>query len=81
MQHFLGSANSNREAKLKYLANDLHVLQPGSFVTCAVSGQKISLEELRYWSVELQEPYANAELSLQRYLQSTRTKPPITRDV
>ena len=35
---------------------------------CAVSGAEIPLEELRYWSVDLQEPYASAEISTRRAL-------------
>ena len=44
-------------AKLKYLPNNFEVIQDGNFVICAVSGKEISLENLNYWSVELQEPY------------------------
>jgi hypothetical protein len=62
----IGQAN---EAKLRYLDGELQVLSPGSFVRCAVTGQIIPIEELRYWSVELQEPYVNAEASLKRFLQ------------
>jgi hypothetical protein len=36
-------------------------------VLCAISGQVIPLEELRYWSAERQEAYASAELSLQAH--------------
>ena len=57
------------EAKLRYLDGEFQVLTPGSFVRCAVTGQPIPIENLRYWSVELQEPYASAEVSLQRFLQ------------
>jgi hypothetical protein len=57
------------EAKLRYLDGEFQVLTPGSFVRCAVTGQPIPIENLRYWSVELQEAYANAEMSLQRFLQ------------
>ena len=32
-------------------------------IVCAVTGQAIALEELRYWSVAKQEPYASAEAS------------------
>jgi hypothetical protein len=67
----IGQAN---EAKLRYLDGELQVLTPGSFVRCAVTGQIIPIEELRYWSVELQEPYANAEASLKRYLDVKRTR-------
>ena len=44
-------------AKIKYLPNNFEVLQPGDHVICAVSGKKISLENLNYWNVDLQEPY------------------------
>ena len=31
---------------------------------CAVTGVQIPLHELRYWSVERQEPYVDADASL-----------------
>jgi hypothetical protein len=34
-----------------------------------VTEQKIPLDELRYWSVERQEAYADAVASLSRYLE------------
>ncbi len=57
------------EARLRYLDGEFQILSPGAFVTCAVTGRTIPLEALRYWSVELQEPYADAGASLQRFLQ------------
>ncbi|MGB0085427.1 MAG: DUF2093 domain-containing protein [Rhodomicrobiaceae bacterium] len=57
------------EAKLRYLDGEFQVLKPGSFVRCAVTGQMIPLESLRYWSVELQEPYTDARASLERFLE------------
>ena len=44
-------------AKIKYLPNNFQVIEPGDHVICAVSGKLISLENLTYWNVELQEPY------------------------
>ena len=44
-------------AKLKYLPNNYQVIEPGDYVVCAVSGKLIDLNNLNYWSVELQEPY------------------------
>jgi hypothetical protein len=41
-------------------------VRPGAFVRCAVTGVAIPLEELRYWSVDLQEPYATPEAVAQR---------------
>jgi hypothetical protein len=58
-------SNKGREARLHYLPGTFRVLTPGDHVRCAVTGQPIALEELRYWSVARQEPYASAELSVQ----------------
>ncbi len=44
-------------AKIKYLPNNFQILEDGDYVECAVSGKKIEIEKLTYWSVELQEPY------------------------
>ena len=44
-------------AKIKYLPNNFEVIQDGDYVLCAVSGKKISLKDLTYWNVELQEAY------------------------
>lgn len=69
MNRFERNVGQAGEAKLRYLDGEFQVLTPGSFVRCALSGQPIPIENLRYWSVELQEPYANAEVSLRRFLQ------------
>jgi len=53
-----------REARLRYLDADFAVIEPGHYVTCAVTGQKIPLEELTYWSVDKQEPYVDALASM-----------------
>jgi hypothetical protein len=57
-----------REARLHYMANGFRVLTHGDHVNCAVTGQAIELEHLRYWSVERQEPYASPEISTKRAL-------------
>ena len=44
-------------AQLHYGAGDYVVLKPGRFVVCAVTGRQIPLDALRYWSIDLQEPY------------------------
>ena len=58
-----------REARIRYLDGDFQVLTPGAFVRCAVTGEAIPVEELKYWSVARQEPYLDAEISLQRELE------------
>ena len=55
------------EADVRYLDGDFRVIRPGTFVRCAVTGVEIPLEELRYWSVDLQEAYATPEAVLQRH--------------
>ena len=55
------------EAEVKYLDGDFRVVRPGAFVRCAVTGAPIPLEELKYWSVDLQEPYSSPEAVLQRH--------------
>ncbi len=55
-----------REAKIKYLDADYQVLSPGNFVLCAVTGEPIPIEELKYWSVARQEPYKDAQSSFKR---------------
>lgn len=57
----LMSSNNARPAKLHYMANGFRMLATGDHVVCAVSGEPIPLEALRYWSVARQEPYASAE--------------------
>mgnify|MGYP006100275957 FL=1 len=44
-------------AKIKYLPNNFQIIEEGDHVICAVSGKNITLEELNYWNVDLQEPY------------------------
>lgn len=57
--------NTNREAKIKYLDGDLQVIESGSYVTCAMTGALIPVDELKYWSVERQEPYVDAAASVE----------------
>ena len=57
---------SASEAEVKFLDGDFRVLRPGAYVRCAVTGIPIPLEELKYWSVERQEAYANPDAVLKR---------------
>lgn len=54
-----------RQAKIRYLDGDFQIVLPGAFVICAMTGKPIPLDELRYWSVARQEPYADAEASFE----------------
>lgn len=62
MNRFEGPGS--RPAKVRYLDGDFQVILPGSYVVCAVTGETIPLDELKYWSVSRQEPYIDVEASL-----------------
>jgi hypothetical protein len=55
-----------KEARIRYLDGDFQVASPGAFVRCAITGESIPLDELRYWSVARQEAYSTAAISLKR---------------
>ena len=57
----------SREARVRFLDADFEVIEKGDFVRCAVTGQPIPLDELRYWSVERQEAYSTPEAALKRH--------------
>ncbi len=56
-----------RAARLHYSGGGFRVLAQGDHVVCASSGVAIPLDELRYWSVARQEPYATAALSTEAH--------------
>jgi hypothetical protein len=58
----------DRAAVLRYEPNGFTMLSRGNHVVCALSGEIIPLESLRYWSAEHQEAYASPELATKRLL-------------
>jgi hypothetical protein len=56
---------SSRLARLHYGPNGFRMLVHGDHVLCAVSGARIALDDLRYWSVDRQEPYASCALAVE----------------
>lgn len=56
---------AGRPARIHYLDGTFRLLSAGDYVVCAVTGVRIPLDELRYWSVARQEPYADAAASLE----------------
>jgi len=64
LNRYSGPSPMPGEAEVKYLDGDFRVVRPGAFVRCAVTNIPIPLEELKYWSVELQEPYIGPEAVL-----------------
>ena len=59
-------SSNERAASLHYGPNGFRVLSAGGFVLCAVTGERIQLEALRYWRVDRQEPYTSAEAATRR---------------
>ena len=57
-------SGSGKRARVHYLPGTFRLLSDGDHVVCAVTGGRIPLAELRYWSVERQEPYVDADASL-----------------
>lgn len=60
------------EAILEYLPSDYRVIKHGKYVRCAVTGEPIALEDLKYWSASRQEAYASPQASLKRHLEVTK---------
>ena len=48
---------NKKKAKLKFKHNSFEIIEEGDHVLCAVSGKEISLRDLTYWNVDLQEAY------------------------
>lgn len=61
------SPAGGRPATLEYLDSDFVLVEPGDHVVCAVTGARILLEDLRYWSVGRQEAYKDAAAALVAY--------------
>lgn len=64
----------NDLAVLRYGDHDYTILRNGRFVRCAVSGAAIPIDDLRYWSVDLQEAYRGPEEALARWRETAGKK-------
>ena len=60
-------SSGHGEAQVQYLDGDFRVISPGSYVRCAITDARIPLDELKYWSVDLQEAYSVPSAVLQRH--------------
>ncbi|MBU3888595.1 MULTISPECIES: DUF2093 domain-containing protein [Methylosinus] len=75
MNRFERQPQAAVEAEVEYRDGDFRVRRPGAFVRCAVTGEPIPLEELRYWNVDLQEAYSSTDAKLARIGVSFPKKP------
>ena len=60
---------NRNKAKLKFHPNNFEIIEEGDHVVCAVSGKNISLNQLVYWNVELQEAYYSPKEAKIRFQQ------------
>ncbi len=60
---------NRNKAKLKFYPNNFEIIEEGDYVVCAVSGKNISLNQLVYWNVELQEAYYSPKEAKIRFQQ------------
>ncbi len=56
-----------KQAKIRYEDGNFEILEAGDYVLCAVTGERVPLARLRYWSVERQEAYATPEAAMKRH--------------
>ena len=56
-----------KEAKVTFEDGNFEILRAGDFVFCAVTGDRIPLHQLKYWSVERQEAYSTPEAAMKRH--------------
>jgi len=59
-------SSPDRPATLHYGPNGFRVVTAGDHVLCALTGEKVPLEALRYWCVRRQEAYASAAIATGR---------------
>ncbi|MDQ0454991.1 DUF2093 domain-containing protein [Rhizobium paknamense] len=57
--------SGGKQATVRYLDADFQIIDPGSYVVCAITGRPITVDELKYWSVDRQEAYVDAGASLE----------------
>jgi hypothetical protein len=73
----LNRTGEGGEAILHYGDADYQVLKHGTYVTCAVTGARIALEDLKYWNADAQEPYVDAAAGQKRWqeIRAAKQKP------
>ena len=64
-------SSTDRLATLQFGHNGFRIIKPGNHVLCAVTGEAILLEALRYWSVERQEAYASPVIATRRLMEQS----------
>ena len=58
---------NKKKAKLIFKHNYFDIIEEGDYISCAISGKKIQLQNLNYWNVDLQEAYYSPIEANERY--------------
>jgi hypothetical protein len=61
------SSNLEKCAIIELRHGQFKIIEPGDYVLCSITNQKIPLENIKYWNVDLQEIYFGPEVALKRY--------------
>ncbi len=61
------SMSADDEAILDYGDAEFHIVKPGAYVKCAVTGAHIPLKVLKYWNVDKQEAYIDAMAAMKGF--------------
>ena len=56
-----------KKAKLIFKHNYFEIIEDGDYVLCAISGKEITLQNLNYWNVDLQEAYFSSKEANERF--------------
>ena len=59
--------NPNQLAEIILEHGQFKFKKLGDYVECSVTNNKIPIEDLKYWNVDLQEVYASPAIAMQRY--------------
>ncbi len=65
---------NKKKAILSYKPNTFEIIEEGDYVFCAISKKQILLENLNYWSVELQEAYYSPVEVKIKYIELNKKK-------
>jgi len=57
------------KAILQYEDGHYKIVKSGSYVICAVTKERIPLNELKYWNSKRQEAYVNCQVAYERELE------------
>lgn len=63
----LDKSGSGEQALIEYDDAEFHIIKPGAYVLCAVTGARIPLKALKYWNVDKQEAYIDAAAAMKGF--------------